>query len=75
VCIYLCAQGTKLEVVLYKCDIQIVKIYRQSINMRFELIVLMIYSIMDVGPAHDLIPQCSALLVLNRGKPATDQPP
>jgi hypothetical protein len=24
----------------------------------------------DVGPAHDLIPQCSA-----RGKPATDQTP
>jgi hypothetical protein len=36
--------------------------------MRFELIVLII--VMDAGPAHDLMPQCSA-----RGKPATDQTP
>jgi hypothetical protein len=29
---------------------------------------------MDVGPAHRLIPWCSALLVLIRGKPATNEP-
>ena len=28
----------------------------------------------DVGPAHSLIPWCSALLVQIRGKPATNQP-
>jgi hypothetical protein len=42
-------------------------------NMRIELIVLL-YAIMDVGFAHILIPQCSVLLILIRGKPATDHP-
>ena len=40
-----------------------------------KLIVIDGYAIMDVGPAHDIIPQYSALLVPIRGKPATDQPP
>jgi hypothetical protein len=35
-----------------------VEIYRQSMNMRFELIVLIMIkdAILDVGPAHSLIP-------------------
>jgi hypothetical protein len=40
-----------------------------------KLIVIDGYAIMDVGPAHDIMPQYSALLAPITCKPATDQPP